>query len=201
MSQANPTKTEVNKYSESFVLYGDQSKAWRTAYPNSKAVPRVVNINASKLHKHPDIQLRVNELQVIMSNKANDDFDINSDWLLGELKGIRDLDVLDIFTDDLKAFKPLSEWPKAWRINISGIDLMEISNGDESVDMIVKKIKWPDKAKNLEMIGRHVKVKAWDKEQQVINNNNIMPVPTADSVDDWEAQAQAHQEKVLKKDV
>ena len=107
------------------------------------------------------------------------------------------LDILDIMLEDHTGFRRLSEWPKAWRTSISGIDLMAITNSD-NVEATVQKIKWPDKTKNRELIGRHVNVKAWDKEEQKTTiTNNIMPVPTADSAEDWERQAQEQQEKAL----
>ena len=54
--------------------------------------------------------------------------------------------------------------------------------------------------KFLELCGKHVNVKAFDKEEkQVTITNNIMPVPTADSIDDWENQAQKQQDKILNK--
>ena len=30
---------------------------------------------------------------------------------------------------------------------------------------VIKKIKWPDKLKNLELLGRHVNIGAWNKEE------------------------------------
>lgn len=130
-------------------------------------------------------------------NKATE---MNAQYVLNRLKEIDELDVLDILEDDLSSFKKLSLWPKAWRISISGIDMKRIvqSDGDNVIESVIEKIKWPDKTKNLEMIGRHVTVKAWEKEQRNNNiTNNIMPVPTADSIDSWELAAKAQQEAIL----
>ena len=92
------------------------------------------------------------------------DTDISAKYVLNRLKEIDELDVLDIMLDDLTGFRRLSEWPKSWRTSISGIDLMTMS-GNDDIEAVVKKIKWPDKTKNLELIGRHVNVKAWEKEE------------------------------------
>jgi len=55
--------------------------------------------------------------------------------------------------------------------------------------------------KSLEIIGKHVKVRAFEKEKETtIVTNNIMPVPVCDSVEEWEKAAQAHQEKALSHD-
>lgn len=88
---------------------------------------------------------------------------IDAMYVLMRLKEIDELDLLDIMLDDLTGFKSLSEWPKVWRTSLSGIDIMQMS-GEDNVEAAIKKIKWPDKVKNLELIGRHVSVKAWDKE-------------------------------------
>lgn len=52
--------------------------------------------------------------------------------------------------------------------------------------------------KSLEIIGKHVKVRAFEKEEQTTNiTNNIMPVPSCDSIDSWEAAAQKQQSEIL----
>lgn len=57
---------------------------------------------------------------------------------------------------------------------------------------LLKKIKWPDKVKNLELLGKHVSVQAFKEqmEQQVTATHNIMPVPSCTNVDEWEAVVQ-----------
>ncbi len=123
----------------------------------------------------------------------------NAEYVLRRLREIDELDIIDIFNDDLKGFKPLKEWPKSWRTSISGMDLKTIiEGGDKPVEALVQKIKWPDKTKNLELIGRHVDVKAWEKESAETNiTNNIMPVPTADSAESWEEIAKSQQSELL----
>ena len=87
---------------------------------------------------------------------------INSDYVLNRLAEIDRMDVLDILGDD-GGLKPVSEWPKTWRTTLSGLDISTTvaSFKEESTENILKKIKWPDKVKNLELIGKHVDVQAW----------------------------------------
>lgn len=100
---------------------------------------------------------------------------IDASYVLNRLKQIDELDIIDIVEDDLKGFKPISEWPKAWRTSISGIDISQmIANGDQPIETLVKKIKWPDKVKNLELIGKHVDIKAWDKEQEKTDTADVL---------------------------
>lgn len=91
----------------------------------------------------------------------------DANYVLQRLKQIDQLDILDIVKDDLSGFKKLSEWPKVWRTSISSLDMKRIvtkMNDTYDIETLVEKIKWPDKVKNLEMIGRHISVKAWDKD-------------------------------------
>jgi len=70
------------------------------------------------------------------------------------------MDVLDIMKDDM-SIKPVSQWPASWRWYLSGFDLTEMFDGrGEEREMvgILKKIKWPDKVRNLELLGKHISV-------------------------------------------
>ncbi|EPP2699231.1 terminase small subunit, partial [Escherichia coli] len=51
---------------------------------------------------------------------------------------------------------------KVWRTTLSGMDVVEMASADSAA--LLKKIKWPDKVKNLELLGKHVSVQAF-KEQ------------------------------------
>ncbi|MBR8201678.1 terminase small subunit [Burkholderia vietnamiensis] len=82
---------------------------------------------------------------------------IDAAYVVQRLVEIDRMDVLDILTDDM-ALKPVSEWPMVWRQYLSGFDLAEMFDGTgDAREMvgIMKKIKWPDKVKNLELLGRH----------------------------------------------
>lgn len=100
---------------------------------------------------------------------------IDANYVLMRLTEIDQMDVLDIL-DDEGNLKPLPNWPKIWRTTLSGLDLQRIreyeNNKDEptSIETVLQKIKWPDKVKNLELIGRHVDVQAW-KDQRELSGN------------------------------
>lgn len=88
---------------------------------------------------------------------------IDADYVLHRLAEIDRMDVLDIMGDDM-SLKPVSEWPKVWRQYLSGFDVAEMFEGrgeDREMVGILKKIKWPDKVKNLELLGKHVGVQAF----------------------------------------
>lgn len=88
---------------------------------------------------------------------------VDADYVLHRLHAIDQLDIIDIL-DDAGNVRPVREWPKAWRQSITAADLHEMQTGD--VMTVVRKIKWPDKLKTLELIGKHVSVKAFEAEKE-----------------------------------
>jgi phage terminase small subunit len=111
-------------------------------------------IAACKLLKDKLVVDEINRLQ----KERNERLKIDADYVLTRLVQIDEMDALDILNDN-GSIKPVKEWPKIWRQFISGIDVVELASGDTIG--IVKKIKWPDKVKNLELIGKHVDVQAF----------------------------------------
>lgn len=134
--------------------------AIRAGY-SEKSAQAIGTENLSK----PLIQQRIQTLK----NERSESVKTDSEYVLRRLREIDELDIIDIMLDDMTGFRPLSEWPKSWRISLSGIDIQTIviaDGSEEPMEKLVRKIKWPDKTKNLELIGRHVGVKAWDKEKE-----------------------------------
>lgn len=157
---------------------------------------KTANRIAAQLLSKLDIQNRIAELKA----KRNEVVGIDADYVLRRLVEIDQMDVLDILNDD-GSLKAISMWPKSWRTTLTGLDISTtIQNFEEdTAETILKKIKWPDKVKNLELLGKHVRVQAFKEqvEQRVTATHSIMPVPSCDNVDDWEAAAQKQQSEVL----
>ncbi|ELQ3856544.1 terminase small subunit [Salmonella enterica] len=125
---------------------------------------KTANRTATKLLSKAVIQNRIAELKT----KRNEDVSVNAAYVLKRLVEIDQMDVIDIVRDDL-SLKPVTEWPASWRRYISGFELAEMfeytgEDGGKELAGILKKIKWPDKVKNLELLGKHVSVMAF-KEQ------------------------------------
>lgn len=179
--------------------YENKTRAYLDACKKLNKKPsKNPDVSAAEILNYPSVTAFINSVKVEAASVVQ----VNAEYVLKRLKEIDELDVIDILNDDMDGFRPLKEWPKSWRTSISGVDIQHVlTGGDEPIEKIIKKIKWPDKVKNLEMIGKHVNVRAWEKEQiQEVTVHNIMPVPQADSVDDWEAAAQKQQEKILSHD-
>ncbi|HCA9977687.1 TPA: terminase small subunit [Klebsiella pneumoniae] len=127
--------------------------AIRAGY-SEKTANRTASENLSK----PDIQSRIAELKA----QRNDLVGINATYVLNRLVEIDQMDVLDILTSTGE-LKPITQWPKVWRTTLSGLDVIEMA-AEGNKTALLKKIKWPDKVKNLEMLGKHIDVMAF-KEQ------------------------------------
>lgn len=109
----------------------------------------------------PNIAARIAELKAARVESVG----IDAEYVLKRLVEIDQMDVMDILKDD-GGIKPISQWPKVWRTTLSGFDInTSITNFDETtIENMLKKIKWPDKVKNLELLGKHISVQAF-KEQ------------------------------------
>lgn len=108
-------------------------------------------IGAENLIK-PNIQNAIQEAQA----KRQEQTQIDAAYVLKRLVEIDQMDVLDIMDDQMK-IRPVNEWPKVWRQYVVNLENLELSDGEGCF----KKIKWPDKVKNLELLGRHVSVGAF----------------------------------------
>ncbi len=74
---------------------------------------------------------------------------------------IDQMDVADILSDDGNLL-PIKQWPKCWRTTLSGIEISEKMSNQGVLQEVIKKIKWPDKLKNLQLMGRHVNIQAYN---------------------------------------
>lgn len=76
MSQSNPTTIQINKYAENYVLYGDQSRAWRVTFTESKCKPETVHYKASLLHMQEKVQKRILEIRSKLVKQTEEEFNI-----------------------------------------------------------------------------------------------------------------------------
>ena len=109
--------------------------------------------------RKPHINGRIVELNTIRLDSVA----VDAKYVLKRLTEIDSLDVIDIL-DDGGNMKAIRDWPKSWRTSISGLDIQDMMSGDTA--SVIQKIKWPDKLRNLELLGRHVDIKAWEESQQ-----------------------------------
>lgn len=131
--------------------------------------PRSAEVRASEMLANPKIQVIIQGLMDERSTRTQ----VDADYVLQRLVEIDQMDVLDILNDDMSV-KPVSGWPPVWRQYLAGFDLSELFEGrgdDRAMVGVLKKIKWPDKVRNLELLGKHVSINAFSERVDV--NVNI----------------------------
>lgn len=79
---------------------------------------------------------------------------IDADYVLQRLAAIETMDVADIYDHD-GALLPVKQWPLIWRQMV------------KEVDLATGKIKMQDKLRTLELIGKHVGVRAFAEQIEV----------------------------------
>jgi phage terminase small subunit len=129
----------------------------------------------------PNVAERIIELK----NERNDEVGIDAAYVLRRLVEIDQMDVLDILLPNGE-LKPIKDWPKTWRTTLSGMDVTEMAGDDPG---FLKKIKWPDKVKNLELLGKHVTVQAF-KENVKTEQSGMVQVVNYTPADYAAAQSQ-----------
>lgn len=102
-----------------------------------------------------------------LKQQRNDRNKIDADYVLKRLVEIDQMDILDILAPS-GDFLPIKKWPRTWRTTLSGLDIAIIGSGD--TEAIMKKIKWPDKTKNLELLGKHINVQAFKEKNETTVN-------------------------------
>lgn len=118
---------------------------------------------ASRLLTNDKVKAAFNELKAI----RNEQLGVDAGYVLKRLMDIDALDIADLLKDD-GSIKPVNEWSMEWRQNISSFEIADDSQGGSVV-----KLKFPDKVKNLELIGRHVDVAAWTSNQTIDLNATV----------------------------
>ncbi len=90
---------------------------------------------------------------------------IDAEYVLRRHAEIDQLNVKDIF-NDIGSLKPIDQWPDSFTTTINAYDLAELKDADD-IATVLKKIRLPDKQKNLADMGRHVNVQAYREKVEV----------------------------------
>lgn len=161
-TQYKPLTAKVESYCQEYIKCPEnQTQAAINAGYSHKTAAKF----ASQNMRDERVKKRIAELME-ERNKRNR---VSADYVLLRLVEIDQMDVIDILNDDM-SIKPVSEWPKVWRQYLTGFELADMFEGrgdEKELVGILKKIKWPDKVKNLELIGKHVDVMAFKERLEV----------------------------------
>ncbi|HBN1709203.1 TPA: terminase small subunit [Escherichia coli] len=162
-TQFKPLTAMQEAYCQSYIKTPENQTQ---AAINAGFSPNTAAVKASVMMRDERIQKRIAELM----EERNKRLRVSADYVLLRLVEIDQMDVIDIL-DDEGGLKPISQWPKVWRTSISAVDInrirMAMKDDEEDIESTLQKIKWPDKVKNLELIGKHVDVNAFKERLEV----------------------------------
>lgn len=90
---------------------------------------------------------------------------IDANWVLTRLAAEAEADVADLYDEDGRLL-PVKEWPKIWRHGlVAGVKTHVSEDGVAIID-----VKLSDRIRRLELIGKHVKVNAF---QEVVQHKGL----------------------------
>ncbi|WP_275157808.1 terminase small subunit [Citrobacter koseri] len=163
-TQYKPLTAMQEAYCQSYIKTPENQTQ---AAINAGFSPNTAHVKASVMMRDERIQKRIAELM----EERNKRLRVSADYVLLRLVEIDQMDVIDIL-DDEGGLKPVSQWPKVWRTSISAVDINRIrmamkGDDEDDIESTLQKIKWPDKVKNLELIGKHVDVNAFKERLEV----------------------------------
>lgn len=88
---------------------------------------------------------------------------VDADWLLMRLTEEAEADISDLY-DEAGALLPVKQWPLIWRRGlVAGIEAVEEKDDRGNVVGMVQKIKLSDRLKRIELIGKHIDVRAFSE--------------------------------------
>lgn len=159
--------TDKSRKSPYITPLTDKAETFCVAYAHDMDMKRAEITSGYKrgqgkeLLAQPAVVMRVQELRAAKLERINAD----KDYVAKRLMEIDEMDVLDIL-DDNGEFLPVKRWPKVWRTSITSMKTRKIgTGGDLGIEV---EVKWPDKLKNLELLGKHIDVSAWEERRKTL---------------------------------
>ncbi|MBB3656612.1 phage terminase small subunit [Rhizobium sp. BK650] len=122
--------------------------------------PRGAAVTAYQLLKKPAIAAAIETAKAERSERTR----IDADWLLTRLAAEAEADFGDLY-DENGDFKPIGEWPAIWRQGlVTGVEISALyeGTGKERREIgHVKKVKFAERLRRLELIGKHIRINAF----------------------------------------
>lgn len=150
--ELKPLTPKEERFCEEYVtdLNGTQA-AIRAGY-SERSAP----VTASRLLIKANVVQKVQALMDERSKRTR----IDADTILKELLRLATVDITEAF-DSMGQLKPLNEIPEDVRRAIAGLEVHELFDGQgeqRSIIGLAKKVKFWDKPRALELLGKHLKL-------------------------------------------
>lgn len=92
---------------------------------------------------------------------------IDAEFVLRRLAVEVEADLADLYDRSTGDLKPVADWPQIWRQGlVAGVEVEVVDRGD-GIIAHVKKIRLSDRLRRLELIGKHVRVNAFQEQVQL----------------------------------
>jgi len=128
---------------------------------------KTANEQGAQLLKKPEIAAAIDAAKIARSDETK----IDAAWVLIRLAKEAEADLADIFNAATGDLLPVHEWPEIWRRGlVAGIDVEALFEGqgeDRKQIGQTKKIKLSDRVRRIELIGKHIGVKAFETQVSV----------------------------------
>lgn len=129
--------------------------------------PKTAHVQGPRLLDNAEVQAFLDQAK----DRRSKETQIDAAWVLKRLAAEAEADVSDLY-DATGAILPVSEWPLIWRQGlVAGIEHIEVKDheGNKTGDVVVK-LKLSDRIRRLELIGKHVRVNAF---QEVVQHKGL----------------------------
>ncbi|MER9776224.1 terminase small subunit [Mesorhizobium sp. M0220] len=127
---------------------------------------KTANQQGPRLLENADVQMAIDAAK----EERSDRLKIDAEWVLKRLAEEADADIADLYSDD-GDLQPVKEWPLIWRQGlVQGIEVDALYEGLGGSRIQVgqtKKIRFSDRVRRIELIGKHVSVKAFEVQVSV----------------------------------
>lgn len=174
---------EDEAFAQHLALHEQQVDAYIHAFkPNTTNRRSIACMAARKVKSKPKIAERVAELRLEAARLAKEAFGVDARWILQRLIDEVNADIADLL-DDTNKIKPANTWPQVWRRGlVSGLDV-ETTVTEDGESVSVSKLRLSDRTRRLELLGRHVDVRAFiDRKEMVKPDAPDVPVSATDDL-------------------
>lgn len=132
----------------------------------------------SRLLANVKVAEAISAAQLARSEKTK----IDADWVLARLAAETSADVADLY-DETGRVKPIHDWPLIWRQGlVSSIESFQEQVGKDKkgnpIFATAYKLKLSDRARRVEMLGKHVFVSAFREQVDHTSSDGSMSPPS-----------------------
>lgn len=126
---------------------------------------RTANQQGPRLLENVDVRNAIDAAKI----KRSDKLEVDAEWTLQRLVDEAEADLADLYNEH-NDLKPVNEWPQIWRQGlVAGLDVEALFEGfgEDRIQIgFVKKLRLSDRVRRIELIGKHIRVNAFQETVQ-----------------------------------